>query len=95
MEKSIEEKVEFKENIVACITLYGPVRGDSHHPSGNSLLVHLEVDESRKALIADYERRLEVVDMLEEIVEWLREMVWVSAIVNNPSHTHTTLLKYM
>ena len=89
MEEDIDdEDYYYEENIIACITLYDTVKGESNHPSANSLLVHLEVEESRKALISEYEKRLEVVDMLEEIVEWLREMVWVSV-------THTDFLEVL
>lgn len=87
MEEEFGEGAFCKENLVACITLYGAVMGPCKHPSDNNLLVNLEVDESRKALISDYERKSEVVEMLEEIVEWLRDTVWVSVIFLNAAHT--------
>ena len=86
MEEENGEQMDCKEGLVANITLYGPVR-EGYHSNSNSLLVHLEVDESRRDLISGYERRLDVVDMLEEIVEWLRESVWVGTI-DDTHHIH-------
>lgn len=73
--------MDAKESFVASITLHRPIDEEECDASEQCLLVNLEVEESRKGLILEYEKRLEVVDMLEEIVEWLQEIVWVSLLV--------------